>query len=291
LELGAFLTFSFKPKNACKTIQNPNLSLDKAPCLTTLAKNPVARVPFPGVPGFITMAKTFRRPLTLSLLALATWLIAFSAVRTSANTIFNNSTNDLITRFDPGTLEVGDEIILAGTARYLTNFSFEFFATNPVAHVLSGSIAAEVRFYRNNGPLFNGYPTPGSMFFDSGLFAIGQTVRSTAVFTIGTGDFPSTGLFIPDSDITWSVQFSGMGANDTAGVDLYSPPTVGSDYPDYWQNNGGSWALMTNSLASQMNFGATFDASPQAVPEPSAIALSILGGLGLLAFARKFRRT
>ena len=44
--------------------------------------------------------------------------------------IFDNSANDLVTRFEPGTNEVGDEIILAGTERYLTNFSFEFWGTN-----------------------------------------------------------------------------------------------------------------------------------------------------------------
>jgi hypothetical protein len=230
--------------------------------------------------------------LGFSFISLIASVITFCPVSSSADPIFRNSTNDLVTRFNPGTLEIGDEIILAGSARYLTNFSFEFFATNPVSHSLSGSLSAEVRFYTTNGPAFNGYNSPGALpFYDSGVFSIGQTVRSTAIFTIGTGDLPSTGLFIPDSDIVWSVQFFGMGANDTAGVDLYNPPTVGAEYPDYWQNNGGSWALMTNSISSQMNFGATFDASVNPVPEPSAIALFMLGGAGLLAFARKFRRS
>jgi len=39
-----------------------------------------------------------------------------------------------------------------------------------------------------------------------------------------------------------------------------------------------------------MNFGATFDAGMNPVPEPSVAALSVLGGLGLLGLAGKLRR-
>jgi hypothetical protein len=79
-----------------------------------------------------------------------------------------------------------------------------------------------------------------------------------------------------------------MGAGDAVGVDLYSPPIVGSEvgsFGDYWQYDGG-WSLLTNSIGP-MDFGATM----QATPEPSSLALSILGGLGLLIAMRRFRRS
>ena len=44
--------------------------------------------------------------------------------------VYDNSVNDLVTRFDTGTNEVGNEIILAGTERYLEGFSYEFWSTN-----------------------------------------------------------------------------------------------------------------------------------------------------------------
>ena len=44
------------------------------------------------------------------------------------------------------------------------------------------------------------------------------------------------------SNMTWSVQFSGLGVTDQAGVDLFSPPVVGGEYPDYWQNDAGVWS-------------------------------------------------
>jgi hypothetical protein len=84
--------------------------------------------------------------------------------------------------------------------------------------------------------------------------------------------------------MTWTIQFQGMGASDTVGVDLFSPPVVGQDYPDYWENNGG-WALMTNGVP--VNFAATMEA---VVPEPSSLVLSAAGGLALLALARRLRR-
>ncbi len=44
----------------------------------------------------------------------------------AATTIFDNSVNDLSVRFNPGTIEVGDQIMLANTERYLTYFDFEY---------------------------------------------------------------------------------------------------------------------------------------------------------------------
>ena len=81
------------------------------------------------------------------------------------------------------------------------------------------------------------------------------------------------------SNVTWSVQFSGMGATDELGLDIYSLPVVGANYPDFWDNNGG-WLLQTNTVP--MNFAATLEATP----EPSAVVLSIFGGLGVLATRR-----
>ena len=210
-----------------------------------------------------------------------TVLCASLALCAPAATIYDNSANDLLTRFSFGTREVGDEIVLAGSERYLTNFSFEFYGTNtanPLA--FSGSIQARVRFYLNDGPLFNGYSTPGTKFYDSDWFGVASpTPRNTFIFTAGS-DFPIGGLFLPASDLTWSIQFQGMGVTDDVGVDIYSPPVVGANFPDYWDFDGSNWKLMTNSVP--MNFASLMEATN--VPEPSSTAFCLLGGMGLLAY-------
>src|SRR5208282_121995 len=216
---------------------------------------------------------------------LTTPLVAQTSV-----TIFDNSHNDLQTRFDPGTDQVGDEIILAGSDRYLTSFSFEYWGTSLNPASFAGAVQARVELYENNGPTFNGYATPGTVFYDSGWFGGfgptgGNTNRATLNFSVGP-DFPQGGLYMPVlSNMTWSVQFRNLGTGDAAGVDIYSPPTVGQDYPDYWQNDGTGWELMTNSVP--MDFAAVMQAT---VPEPSTLALSVCGGLGLLLMARRLRR-
>jgi hypothetical protein len=203
-----------------------------------------------------------------------------------ATTIFNNSTNDLVKRFDPGTTQVGDQIVLAGVDRMLTMFSFEYWGTNTASpSAFTGPVKAEVRFYKNDGAEFNGYKSPGTKFYDSGLFNINPTERSTLVFLAGI-DFPSGGLFIPTDNMTWSVEFTGMNLSDSVGLDLYSPPTVGQDYPDFWAYDGANWLLMTNNNNIPINFGAMMNA----VPEPSYAVLSLLGGLGLLLAVGKLRR-
>jgi len=206
-------------------------------------------------------------------------------------TIYDDSVNDLQVRFNPGTLEVGDEIGLAGTERYLTRFDFEYWGTNTASTgnlSFAGSVQARVRFYLNDGTAFNGFPTPGtgaSMFYDSGWFGgFSPTARQTLVFTAGS-DFPAGGLFIPSNlttsnHITWSIQFQGMTATDSVGVDIYSPAVVGTDYSDYWLNSGGSWSLQTNN-AGPIDFASRFFAN-QEVPEPTSLALCILGGMGML---------
>jgi len=200
--------------------------------------------------------------------------------------IYDNSINDLLYRFNPGLWEVGDEIILGGGARTITNFTFEYWGENTARPEFSGYVQARVRFYENDGvPSSSGYPAPGTVLFDSDWFSVGPTPRATLVFDdFVTGTLVPLTNSVPDS-FTWTVQFTGLGPDDLAGVDIYSPPTVGNSYPDYWQFAPGSgWLLLTNAVP--MDFAARFEA----VPEPSIQVMVVLGATMLAGGRCWFRR-
>jgi hypothetical protein len=221
------------------------------------------------------------------LVAVAALLLAIPFKSGAAELVFDNSSNDLEFNLDPGRSEVGDEIFLAGTSRWLSEFTFEYWGESDDPLAFAGSVQARIRFYLNDGPAHPdlvGVFLPGTVIYDTGGFAIDPTLRATLTFT----DFV-TGTVVPLTgplpySFVWSVQFGGFGVNDAAGVTIYSPPTVGNSFSDYWVNDGATWTLQTNIVA--MDFAARFSA--ELIPEPSAILLGLCGGL--LVFAVRRRR-
>jgi hypothetical protein len=207
------------------------------------------------------------------------------SVPSFADAIYSNTSNDLSTRFDTGTAEVGDEVTLESTG-FLTSFSLEYWAENSASSsAFAGNVEARVRLYRNNGELVSGYASPSDFIYDSGWFSLGApTSRSTINFAAGV-DWSPSGLFIADNNITWSIQFQGLGSTDSAGLDVFNPPTVGSSYDDYWWRDPGTgeWSLLQDGSGIPMNFAARFEAT---IPEPSSLSLVLLGGLGAVWMRR-----
>jgi hypothetical protein len=204
--------------------------------------------------------------------SIAALCLTFQAVR--ADVVYDNSTGDLATRFNPGTIEVGDQISLAGSYRYVTNFTFEYFATN-----ISLSLDARIRFYANDGAIVDGLASPGSLLFDSDFFnlsGLGNTERATLVF-----DLTGTPILVPDI-FTWTIQFTNIATGGGAGLDIFSPPTVGGNSSQYWEFDGVNWLSKTNAIVS-MDFAARVSATP----EPSSMALIALGSLAICAFRRR----
>ncbi|HEV2392999.1 MAG TPA: immunoglobulin domain-containing protein, partial [Verrucomicrobiae bacterium] len=73
---------------------------------------------------------------------------------------------------------------------------------------------------------------------------------------------------LPDS-FTWSVQFSGLGSNDSAGLSFFGPPVAGQVRAAYWSQEGNGWTLQTNELGA-----ADFAAQLAAVSR--GVTLSVL---------------
>jgi hypothetical protein len=125
-------------------------------------------------------------------------------------------------------------------------------------------------------------------------------------FTTLTAFTPASGqtlTYNPDvtvpADFTWTLVFSGVPSGDSAGLSIFNSstknvsgiptPAIGGNYNDAWVNSGSfsspSWSLIQS--ASPNNPGLQFGALVTAVPEPSTIALGVIGACSFLARRRK----
>ena len=205
-------------------------------------------------------------------LLLGAWCM-LAASPLTATTIFDNSVHSIHANLGFGGMECGDEIQLAGTARLLTNFScgYVLVVADPTPHV-----TVKVRFYLNDGPppWWDTYPTPGTVIYDSGWLPVGQALPGSLVLSAGSG-LPADGLFLPSSDMTWSIQFQGLvDDQDAPSLRVFSPPVVGSDPPYSWLNQGDGYWDRQALDGRTMDFMASFEATE--IPEPSSAAFLLL---------------
>ena len=222
---------------------------------------------------------------TKTLLAAIT-ICLLTAAAPAAPLIYNNGVSYSGRYLNPGTNEVGDEIILGPGGRVASTFQFEYYSTSLPGPTLN---QFRVQFYRNDGSLLGPGPTgptflPTTVIYNSDWQTLAPPFdpsgRNTYFF-----DLTYTNLVLPDR-FTWSVQFRGLDAGETNGVSIYDPPSLGNGTDDYWlRNAAGAWELRaTNGLP--ISFGAQISA----VPEPSTYVLAILGGLCGLAVLNRRRR-
>lgn len=218
--------------------------------------------------------KTNTRKWT-KVLAVIGSLAALTVASQAASIAYDNSATTL-NQFFTSTNEFGDQIKLAGNPleRNIIQFRFEYY----LAHGASGDERGQFRLYANNGP--NG--SPGTLLFESDPFTVRSGYGSV---TIGDPNTLDLNVYAPMDQLTWTVQFTGITGNEIAGLTLYDPPTVGSSFNDYWEKVGGTFVTKTSTGpdAAVANFGATVTA----VPEPSTVALGLLGAVALLIRRRK----
>src|ERR1039458_9900690 len=203
--------------------------------------------------------------LLLKAMGAGAGIILASSAGVRGATLYQNTTTPTgqVLNF-PNNQEIGQEIWLGtgATPMYLTNFSFEYYdpfnSVNwPGPPGNQQYIQAEVRLYLNNGPVFNGYATPGARFYDSGHFEVPTTWAvsgtSTATIDFQLSDLQSGNLldlpssFILPSNFTFTVTFSGLSGADSVGLPDFEPPTIGANYGDYWYDVSGNWELFSKA--------------------------------------------
>jgi hypothetical protein len=201
---------------------------------------------------------------------------------------YQNSTTSLNANYNfangPGTTEAGNEVVLAGSATsdFISSFAFQYDLGGPGS---TAGVTADLKFYANNGtPTAStaGYPPPGKVLFDSGPFSLGgPTTGQTANFY--QADLGG-GVDVPQ-DFTWTVTFTGLLANQYAGLALYGPATVGGNYGDAWENLTGSWDLINSVGPDAPTFGAVIN-----VPDSSCLPFSVGMVILALGWMKRFAR-
>jgi hypothetical protein len=225
-------------------------------------------------PQRIMMKLKSRALKSLGALA-ASFLLAAPA---SAEIVYDNSdpANYLDRFYAPGNnIEFGDQVTLAGTERLVTEFQFEYYWSS-----LSGNETAQIFFYANNAP---GDPAaPLTELFRSGEIA----GLSTDEHGFGKVVVSGMGIPVPDT-FTWTVILGGIDGGEQAGLTLYSAPTVGDGFADFWMRTDGTWAThLLEDGAVPAHFGARITA----IPEPGTYALMAIAAFAFVGYRRLQRR-
>jgi hypothetical protein len=191
--------------------------------------------------------------------------------------------------------ELGNQLFFNNTFT-ITNLNFEYYTPDAT---FSGGVGIDLRFYANDGQTnANGYATPGTLLFDSGVFNDGSSLPANGPGLSGfntvsydVSDFGSSRLM--PSNFTFTVTFSGLSGSDQIEDPLANPTNMfGESFGDYWLTNSGSgqWELLTNAVPASLvvQIGGT----PTPTPEPSVVYLGAVGGgaLMLLLGLRKSAR-
>ena len=203
--------------------------------------------------------------LKSTLVAAALVGIAFAA-QAQTEVVYDNSSDPILGTFAPSdkSLEFGDQIVLDGSSRIVTEFRLEYYSSEAAGD-------ATVRFRSNSGPNLE----PADILFES------ATIPLQANFN--TINIEGIGVPISGDTFTFTIEFDVAGTQDV-GLILRNPPAVGSSFDDVWVNTNGAgdWATRNIPLAT-----ANLAAQVGAVPEPSTIAFTVIGALALCGAARR----
>jgi hypothetical protein len=148
-----------------------------------------------------------------------------------------------------------------------------------------GNEMGDFRLYKNDGPPVppSGAPSPGTLIWDSGTFLLGAyTENSVATFYRSN---LNNGIVVPQN-FAWTVTFSGLSSDETAGLAIYQTAKVGTNYGAAWiDDDGTNWQFLTGGAGiPSPNFGGIAWGAPlpelQFSAQDGALALSWPAGAG-----------
>ncbi len=214
-----------------------------------------------------------------------------------AEIVYDN-TSGTTTNYFLFSRQYGDEINLAGTLRNVSEFTFLYFGSIPSGVTSPGEW--QIRIYDQNGSLTGDRDRrPGNILWESATFPVlrGYQTNTLSIPLVA----------VPDR-ITWTVEFRNLPqqSGNGAGLILADPPTIGAllpgnfrpvigSYTDYWvqqtAGNDDSWALNRFSANPFVGPQGNFYVRVSAVPEPSVLALTVLGAVGAGWWLRRSRNS
>ena len=185
--------------------------------------------------------------------------------------------------------EFGDQITLPSEGYSFTGLTFDYYSAS-----LGGSM--NLNIYANDGALISGAASPGTKLLSVPNIGISSGVN-TATFDYTPFVAQYGALKLP-KNFTVSVSFSGATAAADKGLVLAGAEStvgrphlnVGQSGNDFWQKTGpgsGDWALRALSTAQDANFKMSVTAN---VPEPTTVALGVVGAAFLGASALRRNR-
>jgi hypothetical protein len=225
-----------------------------------------------------TIMASSLKPVLASLLAVA------SVTALGQSTLFYQTVtpgSDFVGLATHGNREIGDEISLAGAGSTFTGATFQY---NAAAGISGASAIFQLRAM--DGPAVGANAnSPGTLLFQTGAIPINAGVN-----TVGISYDGAEGPVVLPQRFSLTVSFSGVTAGADAGLMVggsYDTSLLGASGNDIWVNTGTGWALEQIS-GNRANFRVSVTG---AVPEPSTIALGVLGAgaLGFMVFRRARR--
>ena len=229
-------------------------------------------------------------------------VLTAAAIAADGTVIYDNTSNRSdrwvgnISPINGRQIEIGDEISLAGSARVVTSFVFEYFGD--ITPGTAPGANAVLRFYANDGGLHTPSSGPAAAMPKTLLW------ESQPIQVLGNKEFREVTVSVPNivvpNKITWSIQFNGLtgAAGSQAGLTISDPVTVGAvlptsngsfllgSYSDYWGKTdplrADSWALFVIPPNR-----ANFHAKVTAVPEPGTVAMFAMGGIAALLWRQR----
>lgn len=188
--------------------------------------------------------------------------------------------------------EFGDEIAFG--SGWENNFILSGIGLEYHTSEVAGSMVIRVR--QNNGPA---HPSlaftyePGTILYESRPILLGHSfdLSNPEVLNPGVGSLliegeDITSAILPNR-VTVTVEFSGLNQGQEVGIITRNPPEPGQSSNDFWLSNEDDEGNVSWTLQGLEGTTGNFALEIVAVPEPSAILLSILGGAAFFLLRRR----